>query len=152
MVLLCCAGLLGFAFFQQYQAFLDPCPLCIFQRVGFMLMAAISVVAVIHNPGRVGVRVYGGLVALAAAFGATIAGRHLWLQNLPPDQVPECGPGLNYMLDTLPLTEALSKVFLGSGSCAEVHWSFLGLSMPGWTLVWFMALGLGTLLRSFKAT
>ena len=143
-VLICCAGLLGFAFYQQYQAFLDPCPLCIFQRVGFIWMATFSLLAVLHHPGRTGVRVYGALVGLGAAFGASVAGRHVWLQNLPPDQVPECGPGLNYMLETLPLTEALSKVFLGSGRCAEVHWTLFGLSMPAWTLVWFLTLGLAT--------
>ena len=108
-----------------------------------------SLLAVIHNPARVGRRIYGALVGLFAAFGAAVAGRHLWLQNLPPEQVPECGPGLNYMLETMPLTDALSKVFLGSGSCAEVHWTFIGLSMPGWTLVWFILLGVPTLYMSF---
>lgn len=149
-VLLCCAGLLGFALYQQYRAFLEPCPLCVLQRVAFMTMGAIALLAVLHNPGRTGRRVYAVLTALGATFGAAVAGRHLWLQSLPPDQVPECGPGLNYLLDTLPLTEALTKVFLGSGSCAEVHWRFLGLTMPGWTLIWFLALGLGIVWMTFR--
>lgn len=149
-MLACCASLLGFAFYQQYYALLDPCPLCVFQRIGFMWIAAVSLVALLHNPGRSGRRVYGVVAALGAVFGAAVAGRHVWLQSLPPERVPECGPGLNYMLETLPLTEALSKVFLGSGSCAEVHWSFLGLSMPGWTLVWFVALGLGVTWLGFR--
>ena len=144
----CCAALLGFAFYQQYEAFMDPCPLCIFQRVGFMAMAAFALLAVLHNPGRTGRCIYGILVGLSAGFGAAVAGRHVWLQSLPPDQVPECGPGLNYMLETMPLSEALSKVFMGSGSCAEVHWTFLGLSMPGWTLVWYVLLGVLTLYMS----
>lgn len=150
IVLLCCGGLLGFAFYQQYRAFLDPCPLCVFQRIGFMGMALFAALAAVHNPARTGRRIYGVLTALCAAFGAGVAGRHVWLQSLPADQVPECGPGLNYMLETMPLTEALSKVFLGSGSCAEVHWTFLGLSMPGWTLVWFVLLGVPTLYMSFR--
>lgn len=150
IVLACCAGLLGFAFYQQYRAFLDPCPLCIFQRLGFMWIGAVALLAVLHGPGRSGARAYAVLAALGAAVGAAIAGRHVWLQTLPPEQVPECGPGLNYMLEHFPLTEVLSTVFFGSGSCAEVHWKFLGLSMPGWTLVWFLALGIGTLYMTFR--
>ena len=144
-----CVGLLSFAFYQQYRNFMDPCPLCVFQRIGFMGMGMFALLAVIHNPARVGRRIYGVLIGLFAAFGAAVAGRHVWLQNLPPEQVPECGPGLNYMLETMPLTDALSKVFLGSGSCAEVHWTFIGLSMPGWTLAWFILLGVPTLYMSF---
>ena len=141
----CCAGLLGFAFYQQYRAFLDPCPLCIFQRVGFMWIGAVALLAAIHNPAGGSRWFYASVLSLGAAVGAAVAGRHVWLQSLPPDQVPECGPGLNYMLETLPLSEVLAKAFLGDGNCAEVHWTFLGLSMPGWTLVWFIGLGALTL-------
>jgi disulfide bond formation protein DsbB len=139
------AVLLGFAFYQQYRNFMDPCPLCIFQRVGFMWIGVAALLAGIHNPRRAGQWVYSSLMVLGAAFGAAVAGRHVWLQGLPPEQVPECGPGLNYMLENFPLAEVLSKVLFGSGSCAEVHWKFLGLSMPGWTLVWFLALAAATL-------
>jgi disulfide bond formation protein DsbB len=145
VVAICCAGLLAFAFYQQYQMFLEPCPLCIFQRIGFIWIGAVALLAAIHNPARVGQWVYSLAMIAGAVLGALVAGRHVWLQNLPPDQVPECGPGLNYMLDTLPLSEVLAKVFLGDGNCAEVHWTFLGLSMPGWTLVWFSGLALVTL-------
>jgi disulfide bond formation protein DsbB len=150
IVLGCSSGLLGFALYQQYQAFLDPCPLCILQRLGFLWIALVALVAALHDPGRTGARTYGVLVALGSAVGGAVAGRHVWLQNLPPDQVPECGPGLNYMLENFPLTEVVSKVLFGSGSCAEVHWTFLGLSMPGWTLTWFLLLGLGTLYMAFR--
>ena len=81
------------------------------------------------------------LLALAALAGAAVAARHVYLQNLPPDQVPECGPGLDYMLDVFPLGETLSMVFTGSGECAEVTWRFLGLSMPTWVLIWFIGMG-----------
>ena len=84
---------------------------------------------------------YAVLLGLAAIGGGSVAARHAWLQQLPPDKVPSCGPGLDYMLDTLPFTEVLSKVFRGSGECAEIVWQFLGLSMPGWVLVWMIALG-----------
>lgn len=150
VAVVCCVGLLGYAYILQYRDFLDPCPLCIFQRIGFMGIGLFALIAAIQNPGRTGRRVYGVLAGLSAAFGAAIAGRHVWLQSLPPDQVPECGPGLNYMLETMPLTDALSKVFFGSGSCAEVSWQFLGLSMPAWTLVWFVLLGGVTLHAGFR--
>jgi disulfide bond formation protein DsbB len=109
-----------------------------------MLMAAI------HNPGELGRRLYGALILVVAAFGAGVAGRHVWLQNLPPDQVPACGPGLEYLLDTFPLMDAVKLVFEGSGECAEVQWTFLGLSIPGWTLVMFLALALFGLLLLFS--
>ena len=90
------------------------------------------------------------LAALAALVGAAIAGRHVWLQSLPPDQVPACGPGLEYMLEAFPLSKALSMVFTGSGECANVDWSFLGLSMPAWTLLWFLALAVLALWAGFR--
>ena len=136
-----CCGLMGFALFAQHVLLLDPCPLCVFQRVAVISIGIIFLVAALHNPHGAGRVVYGVLLALAAGGGAPVAGRHAWLQQLPPDQVPSCGPGLDYMLDTLPFTEVLSNVFRGSGECAEIVWQFLGLSMPGWVLVWMIALG-----------
>ena len=133
-----CLGMMGtaLAYFQYYLQ-LEPCPLCIMQRVVVITIAAVLLVATLHNPRGRGVRIYGILVMLVAATGAAIAGRHIWLQNLPPDQVPECGPGLDYILEVFPPGEALQMVLQGSGECAEVLWRFLGLSIPGWTLVAF---------------
>lgn len=144
-VVVCCAALVGFALYNQYVDYLDPCPLCIIQRVVFMAMGAVALLAALHNPGQTGQRIYAWLLVLVASIGASIAGRHIWLQNLPADEVPECGPGLNYMLDNFPLTEVFSTVLRGSGSCAEVVWSFLGMSMPMWTFAWYAGLGLMTL-------
>jgi len=144
-VVLCCASLLGFALYNQYIDYLDPCPLCVFQRLVFIGMGGLALFAAIHNPGRTGLRIYAWLIALVATLGSSIAGRHIWLQSLPADEVPECGPGLNYMLDNFPLTEVLASVLRGSGSCAEVIWSFMGFSMPMWTLFWYSGLGLVTL-------
>ena len=144
-VVFCCVLLLGFALYNQYVDYLDPCPLCVFQRLVFIWMGAFALLAAIHNPGRTGLRIYAWLVASGAVLGAAIAGRHIWLQSLPADEVPECGPGLNYMLDNFPLTEVLATVLRGSGSCAEVIWSFMGMSMPMWTLIWYTGLGLVTL-------
>jgi disulfide bond formation protein DsbB len=135
---LACAGLLGFAYYLQYYVYQDPCPLCILQRIAFMALAVIFLVAAVHGPGRTGAIVYGGLLATAAGVGTALAARHVWLQNLPKDRIPECGPGLEYMLKKLPLTQALEKILSGSGECAEVGWTFLGLSIAGWSLVWFV--------------
>ena len=148
--LLCCLALLGYALYVQYQMFLEPCPLCVFQRVAFLAAAAVFLLGLLHNPARTGRRVYGALAALATLAGAAIAGRHVWLQSLPPEEVPACGPGLAYMLDAFPLSRALSMVFTGSGECANVDWSFLGLSMPAWTLFWFLALALLALWAGFR--
>jgi len=138
---LACAALLGFAYYLQYYEYQDPCPLCILQRLAFMALAAIFLVAAVHGPGRTGAIVYGGLLVVAASIGAAIAARHVWLQSLPGDRIPECGPGLEYMLKKLPLTQALEKILSGSGECAEVGWSFLGLSIAGWSLAWFVLFG-----------
>jgi len=151
-VVLCCASLLGFALYNQYVDYLDPCPLCIIQRVVFFCMGAIALLAAIHNPGRTGQQIYAWLLVASATFGGFIAGRHIWLQSLPADEVPECGPGLNYMLENFPLTEVLSSVLTGSGSCAEVIWSFMGMSMPMWTFGWYTGLGMMTLWVVYRST
>ena len=152
-VFLACVGLLVYAYYLQHVMFLDPCPLCIFQRVAFAWIGAWSLVAAIHNPsGARGRWFYGVMVFAGAAVGAAIAGRHVQLQNLPADQVPDCGPGLSYMMDTMPFLDVMSSVLTGSGSCADVQWSFLGLSMPGWTLVWYVGLGLVSLFLVFSNT
>jgi len=138
---LVCAGLMGFALYLQYYEYQDPCPLCLLQRVVFIVLMALFLVAALHGPGRVGATVYGGLLFVVAAIGAVIATRHVWLQHLPKDRVPECGPGLEFMLRKFPLTQALEKVLTGSGECAEAGWTLFGLTIAGWSLVWFVLLG-----------
>ena len=97
-------------------------------------------VAGIHNPGCTGRKIYSISAAICALLGASISTRHVWLQNLPPEEVPECGPGLAYIFENFPLTETLKLMLNGTGECAEVLWTFLGLSIPGWTLVAFLML------------
>jgi protein dithiol:quinone oxidoreductase len=137
-----CLGLLGFGLYVQYVLGEEPCPLCIFQRVAYLGLMVLFVAAALHVPGRAGAAVYAALQVLVAALGAAIAARHVWVQSLPPDKIPECGPGLAYMMDRLPFMQMLEKVLRGSGECANLGWSFLGLSMAGWSLVWFVALGM----------
>jgi disulfide bond formation protein DsbB len=137
-----CAAMLGFGLYLQHVVGLEPCPLCIFQRVAFIALGLVFLVAALHGPGRAGAIVYALLGGLAALTGAGIAARHVWLQNLPADQVPACGPGLAYMLEQFPLVRMLEKVLAGSGECAESAWTFFGLTIPGWSLLWFVLLGL----------
>lgn len=138
---LVCAGLIGFALYLQYYEYQDPCPLCLLQRVVYLVLMAVFLVAALHGPGRAGAIIYGGLLIATAAIGAAVAGRHVWLQHLPPDKVPECGPGLEFTLRKFPLFQALEKVLAGSGQCAEAGWTFMGLTIAGWSLVWFVLLG-----------
>lgn len=137
---LLCVALMGMALYLQHSLRLEPCPLCIFQRIFVIALGVVMLVAAVHDPRGVGRRVYGAVVVLIAVLGVVVAGRHVWLQHLPADQVPECGPGLEYMLNAFPLGEAMSMVFRGSGECAEVQWTFIGLSIPEWTLIIFLGL------------
>lgn len=142
---LACAGLLGWALYKQHLDFIEPCPLCVLQRVAFLWVGAVGLLAAIHGPARTGQWIYGILQCLGSVTGMGIAGRHLWLQSLPADQVPDCGMGLNYMLDTMPVLDVLREVLYGAGECAEVLWTFLGISIPGWSFIWFTFFTVGTL-------
>lgn len=139
---LLCAALLAAAFYLQYAVGLTPCPLCILQRVAFIGVGGILLLGFLHNRRGWGRRVYAALAALAASFGAAVAARHVWLQNLPPEATPECGPGLAFMLDAFPLQQALGLILQGSGECAEVQWSLLALTLPAWSLLWLVLLAL----------
>lgn len=146
-----CAALIAFALYTQLHGGLQPCPLCIFQRLAFAALGLVLLVAGLHAPrGIGGRRAYGLLALLAAAIGIGTAGRHVWLTRLPPDQVPMCGPPLEFMLQANPLNAVIRKVLTGSGECAKVDWHFLGLSMPEWSLLWFTLLALWVLLTMFR--
>ena len=135
-----CAMLLGWAYYLQYVEGLDPCPLCMFQRVVVLVIGIIFLVGTFHEPGRVGAWLYALLLLIAAGIGAALATRQVWLQSLPKDQVPACGMGLSYMLDTMPFLDAIRRVLEGSGECADKAWVLLGLSIAGWTLSFFVAI------------
>ena len=135
------AALLGFGYYLQFAQNLEPCPLCILQRLAFMALGLAFLLGAVIGPGRTGTRIVAGVGLLFAALGAGIAGRQVWLQSLPADQVPACGPGLDYMVENFPLLKALSMILRGSGECAENAWQFLGLGIAAWALVWFVMLG-----------
>lgn len=141
LVFLACVALLGFGLYLQHVQNLEPCPLCILQRYAFIAIGLIALLAALHNPARTGRRIYGVLLALFAVTGAVIAGRQSWLQHYPP-VIADCGPDLEYMIESFPLSKALPMIFKGSGDCAEVVWRFLGLSIPEWALVFFILFGL----------
>jgi disulfide bond formation protein DsbB len=139
---LACAGLLGYGYWLQYAQGLEPCPLCLVQRGFFYAVGAIFLLGALHDPGRAGTWVYAALVTLFAAGGAAAAGRQVWLQHLPADKVPQCGPDLFFMLENFPLAQTLEKLVKGTGECAAVDWTFLGLSIAGWALLWFVGFAL----------
>lgn len=150
IAVLACVGAMGGALYLQHHDGLDPCPLCIFQRVGVIAAGVFFLLALVHNPGTRGQRIYGVLAGLGAIGGGLVAARHVWLQHLPADQVPDCGPGLDYMLDVFPMQDVLRMVLQGSGECAEVDWTFLGLSLPAWSLLVFVGLLAIALLQVFR--
>ena len=142
LILVAIVAAFGYALKTQYVDGLQPCPLCMTQRGFYVLTAVFALIGALHNRAR---RVYGTLAALAALGGVAVAGRQVWLQHLPKDQVPACGPSLEYMLQTLPMGDVLARMFKGDGNCAVVDWQLLGFSMAEWSLLLFIALGVAGL-------
>ena len=138
LVFLCCLGLISFGLYLQHVDGLEPCPLCILQRYAFVAIGLVALVAGIHGPKKIGMRLYGIGIALFSLAGITVASRHVWLEHLPKNEAPACGPGLDFIVDSFPLSKALPMIFKGSGECAEVQWRFLGLSISEWALAWFL--------------
>lgn len=135
---------MAFALYLQHGVGLEPCPLCIFQRVGLMGMGLFALIAAIHNPDALWLRrVYAGLASLSILWSTAVAARHVWLQHLPPEDVPACGPGLDYWLDVFPMKEVIQKVLHGSGECAVIDWTLLGLSLPTLSVSFFSVLLVG---------
>lgn len=137
-----CAALLAYAYYAQVILHLEPCPLCIFQRIGVFALGIVFLIAAAHDAVGWGRRAYASLLAVAALATIGVAARHLYIQSLPQGSVPACGASLDFMLKVFSLSEVLVKVLTGSGECAKVTWSFLGLAMPAWVLIAALALGL----------
>ena len=147
-----CALLLGYALYLQLHEGLLPCPLCIFQRIAFAALGVVLLAAGLHAPrGAGGRRAWGVFALLPAVAGIGLAWRHVWMQQLPPDQVPMCGPSLDFLMEAMPVTSVIRTVLTGSGECANVDWTFLGLSMPAWSLAWFVLLALWVVATMFPA-
>lgn len=127
-----------FALYLEYFRLLEPCALCVLQRLAMIAAAAVFLVAAVHGVSGAGRYVYAALAGLAALTGAAIAGRHVWLQSLPPDQVPACGPPLEHLLQVMPWMDALAFVLRGEGNCAIIAGAWLSISLPGWTFIGFV--------------
>jgi disulfide bond formation protein DsbB len=138
------------ALYLQYVLRQDPCPLCMIQRVIFIAIGVLFFIAALHNAKQVGAKVYSVLIALIALAGVGVASRHIWIQHLPKDQVPACGPGLDFMLEHFPMSEVWQELMHGSGECAAKGWTFLTLGIPEWSLIWYVLLGVFALLVGWK--
>ncbi|NWK73261.1 disulfide bond formation protein B [Acinetobacter sp. SwsAc6] len=137
---------MSFALYLEHVQGLEPCPLCVFQRIGLIGLGLISLLACLHNPAsNVMKRIYAFLASVSILWSVGVAARHVWLQNLPPDKVPSCGPGLDYWVETLPLKSVFQQVLTGSGECAKVDWTFLGQSLPVWSGIFFAVLAVVSL-------
>jgi len=147
---LTCAGMMGFALYAQYVLLLDPCPLCVFQRIATMSLGLVFLVATLHNAGDFGSKIYGALVTLTAGFGVGVAIWHVRLQNMPSDEIPSCGPGFEYIMENFALFDALDLIFKGSGECADVVWRLFGLSMPSWVIIGLGGLGIAGIWNNFR--
>lgn len=144
------AALFCSALYLQYVLRQDPCPLCMIQRVIFIAIGVLFFIATLHNAKQVGAKVYSVLIAIAALGGIGVASRHIWIQHLPKDQVPACGPGLDFMLKHFPMSEVWQELMHGSGECAAKGWTFLTLGIPEWSLIWYVLLGIFALLVGWK--
>ena len=137
---LACAGMLAFGYYLQFAVGLDPCPLCILQRIMLLATGIAFLIAAIHHPARgTGAGIYAAAIALCAVVGAAISARHTWIQHLPEDQRPTCGPSLDFMLSTFGPVQSLGRILRGSGECGKVDWTLLSFSIPEWTLAAFLA-------------
>jgi disulfide bond formation protein DsbB len=143
-----CAGLIGYGVWLQQARGLEPCPMCIMQRYAFVVAGLLALIGALHGPGGWGRRIYSLLILLSAVGGASVAVRQSWLQHNPP-KVTECGADLDFMLDSFPLSDALPMIFRGAGDCSKVDWTFVGLSMAEWALIWFAIIGLFAALLLF---
>ena len=146
-----CAAFMAYAIYEQFEMNVEPCPMCIFQRLAFIGMGIFFLAGALHSPGARGRRIYALVVMFAACVGIGVAINHLRMQFTPHDpMMGGCGPGLSYLLDSFPLNEALKKAFTGSGDCGEINWTFLGITMPGWTLICYVLLGAGALYAGWR--
>lgn len=135
-----CVALMGGALYLEHVVGLEPCPLCVLQRIFVIAFAVVCLIGAIHGPGRIGTRVYSVFALLFAAGGAATAARQIWLQTVPADQLPACLPSLEYMMEALPFQEIIRVVLHGSADCAEVNWTLFGMSIPEWSLLAFVGM------------
>ena len=148
-----CVALLAYALYAQYELGLEPCPLCVFQRIAIAALGVVFVLAALHQPRGWGARVYAIFIGITALAAIGVAGRHVYVQHLPPGSVPSCGAPLEVLLRFTPVMAVIRKVLTGSGECGELNWKFLGLAMPAWVLICALLLGaIGVAANARRAT
>lgn len=147
-----CAALMAYAYYSQFHDGLEPCVLCIFQRIAMIVIGFIFLIAFLHHPGIIGARIYSLLLILTAAAGSAVSIRHIYIQHLPAYMLPPCGPGLNYLFNSLPLNKFMVKAFTGTADCSVITWRFLGMTIPEWVLIWFIVLGIGGFLLNWRVS
>lgn len=137
-----CVLMMAAALYLEHVVGLAPCPLCIVQRICVIGFGLVCLIAAIHDPHKVGRRVYSFIALLFVLAGGATAIRQIWLQSIPADQLPSCLPSLEYMMDALPFQDIARLVLHGTAECAEVSWTLLGMSIPEWTLLAFIAMAI----------
>ena len=151
LIFLAVGVIIGYAAYSIKILGLEACPLCITQQFLYCVVGLTTFIAYFHNPKPYIYKIYSGVILVASAFGSWVAGRQVWLQGLPEDQVPLCGPPLEYILEVFPFADVLNALFMGDGNCAEIPWQFLGLSMAGWSLIFFVLFMFLSVLVIFKS-
>ena len=151
-IFLFCASLLCIAYYMEHVMMLEPCPLCIMQRVFFFMAGFVALLAFLFNPAAGGRRIFSLVSAALSLAGGGFAIRQIYLQHLPKDEVPSCGPGLSYMIRNFPVSDWLKAMFTGDGNCAEIKWTdpVIHMSIPQWSLVGFVALALLCLFQAYR--
>ena len=149
-LVICVSSLIFAIFYLERTLYLDPCPLCVLDRVVIAAIGIVFFIAFLHNPRSIFRKIYGFVSIILCAIGIGLASRHIWLQNLPKDQVPECGPDIYFMFETLPLFDVIKQSLTGSGSCADVNWTFAGLTIPEQTLLLFVGLLILSVIQSLR--
>jgi disulfide bond formation protein DsbB len=149
-IFLACATLIAIALYMQEQEGLEPCPMCILQRYAFVAIGVVALGAAIHGPEGIVLKAYCALTVLLAIAGGGTSARHAYLQHFPP-KIESCGTDLEFLINTFPLSQALPKIFAGTGSCSKIDWRMLGLTIPEWALVWFLAIAVAAAWIGFFA-
>jgi disulfide bond formation protein DsbB len=145
-----CAVLIAFGLYLQHSKGLEPCPLCVLQRVIFVAIGAVALLAALVGTRGPAMHVGAGVsVGLLALTGVGVAGRQSWIQHFPPP-IQECGADFYFLVDTTPLGKLLPALFSGTGDCAKRGWLFLNLSIAEWALLFFAAIAVLTLWRTFS--
>lgn len=143
-------GLVLVASFVEPFASMNPCPMCMMQRAIYLVTAAFAILALFTLRHRLLRTIFALFGMISAVAGAAVATRQVWLQHLPKDEVPACGPPLEYMIEVFPIMEVIQTMLMGTGDCAEIQWQWLGLSIPGWSIIAFSCLAIAHLMLIVK--